>query len=92
MFLHCHSHLVLVGSAFLKNVYSVFQSNPAAVGFATLKQDVQSFGTLGRAGFSIDQNGSSNGTIIRTGAARRSSSSGVILSGIITAAVAIFTL
>lgn len=82
----------IVGSAFLKNVYSVFQSNPAAVGFATLKQDVQSFGTLGRAGFSIDQNGSSNGTIIRTGAARRSSSSGVILSGIITAAVAIFTL
>jgi cathepsin D len=82
----------IVGSAFLKNVYTVFQSNPTAVGFANLKQGVQSFGTLGEAGFSIDQNGNSNGTIIRTGAARRSSSSGVLLSAIFAAAVAISTL
>lgn len=82
----------IVGSAFLKNVYSVFQSQPAAVGFASLMPGVQSFGTLGEAGFAIDSNGNSNGTIIRTGAAERSVSSGVVISGIFAAAVAMFTL
>jgi len=73
----------VVGSAFLKNVYTVFQSNPAAVGFATLKANVQSFGTLGTAGFSIDGSGNTNGTIIRSAASRRASTI-LPLSGAIT--------
>lgn len=63
----------VIGSAFLKNVYTVFQSSPAAVGFANLKQNVQSFGELGPAGFSIDQSGNTNGTIIRSAATRQHS-------------------
>jgi len=63
----------VVGSAYLKNVYTVFQSNPAAVGFANLKSNVQSFGELGPAGFAIDQNGSTNGTLIPSAATGRQS-------------------
>ncbi|CAG8678550.1 16552_t:CDS:2, partial [Acaulospora colombiana] len=83
----------VVGSAFLKNVYTVFQASPAAVGFATLKEDVQSFGPLGVAGFAIDSNGNSNGTIIRAAATRSVSSSGwmsavlLVASGAVTAAL-----
>jgi hypothetical protein len=64
----------VVGSAFLKNVYTVFQASPAAVGFATLKDNVQDIGPLGVAGFAIDSNGNSNGTIIRAAATRSMSS------------------
>ncbi|CCA76595.1 related to aspartic protease [Serendipita indica DSM 11827] len=49
-----------IGSAFLKNVYTVLQSEPAAIGFATLRDNVQEFGTLGFAGLSIDENGHAN--------------------------------
>ncbi|KAG8804653.1 hypothetical protein FRC17_005915, partial [Serendipita sp. 399] len=61
----------VVGSAFLKNVYTVFQAEPAAVGFATLKDNVQSFGPIGVAGFSVDENGNTNGTIIGAAGVRR---------------------
>ncbi|CAG7847014.1 SubName: Full=Related to cathepsin d (Lysosomal aspartyl protease) {ECO:0000313/EMBL:CCA71247.1} [Serendipita indica DSM 11827] len=67
----------VIGSAFLKNVYTVLQSEPAAVGFARLRDNVQEFGTLGVAGFSINENGHTNGTI--TGAA--SSQSGMTILG-----------
>lgn len=69
----------VIGSAFLKNVYTVFQSDPAAVGFANLKSNVQSIGELGPAGFSIDENGNTNGTIIRSAAVRQHSS--ILLPG-----------
>jgi len=82
----------IVGSAFLKNVYTVFQSNPTAVGFASLKSNVQSFGTLGPAGFSIDQNGNSNGTIIHAGASQVHLSSGMLVSGIFATLLAVFAL
>jgi len=82
----------IVGSAFLKNVYTVFQSNPAAVGFAALKTNVQSFGELGPAGFSIDQNGNSNGTIIHAGASQTRLSTGVLASGIVASMAAMLWL
>ncbi|KAG8815759.1 hypothetical protein FRC18_001344 [Serendipita sp. 400] len=61
----------VVGSAFLKNVYTVFQSNPAAVGFASLKDNIQEFAPIGLAGFSIDESGNTNGTIIGAAGMRR---------------------
>lgn len=70
----------IVGSAFLKNVYTVFQSSPPAVGFALLKDNVQEFGTLGPAGFSIDDQGNTNGTIYLSAAERRLTVPGSILS------------
>lgn len=83
----------IVGSAFLKNVYTVFQSNPTAVGFATLKTGVQGFGTLGLAGFSIDQNGNSNGTIIHAGASQTRLSSGrVVVMGVVATVLVLFAL
>jgi cathepsin D len=79
----------VVGSAFLKNVYTVFQSNPAAVGFANLKANVQSFGTLGTAGFSIDQSGNTNGTIIHSAASRRASTILPLLGATTTTSLAL---
>jgi cathepsin D len=79
----------VVGSAFLKNVYTVFQSNPAAVGFANLKANVQSFGTIGTAGFSVDQNGNTNGTIIRSAASRRMSTVLPLLGATTTTSLAL---
>lgn len=82
----------IVGSAFLKNVYTVFQSNPNAVGFAKLKSGVQSFGTLGPAGFSIDENGHSNGTIIHAGASQVHLSGGMLVLGILATLIGVFVL
>lgn len=79
----------VVGSAFLKNVYSVFQSDPAAVGFATLRDNVQEFGTLGVAGFAVDQNGHTNGTIIGAASPRRPMT--ILGGGSVFAASALWT-
>jgi hypothetical protein len=75
----------VIGSAFLKNVYTVFQSEPPAVGFATLKRDIPSFGSLGLAGFAIDENGNTNATIIRsaTSAVTSKDTIGLALLGIV---------
>ena len=37
----------IVGDVFLKNVYSVFRANPAAVGFATLSSEANGLSALG---------------------------------------------
>lgn len=79
----------IVGSAFLKNVYTVFQSNPTAVGFARLKSGVQGFGTLGLAGFSIDENGNSTGTIVISSGSQPHVSRWIVLSGILATGLAL---
>jgi cathepsin D len=81
----------IVGSAFLKNVYTVFRSTPASVGFALLKPNVQSFGQLGPAGFAIDQDGNTNGTIY-SGASQTRLSGGMVLSGLFATMMAMFSL
>nr|ODO03912.1 endopeptidase [Cryptococcus depauperatus CBS 7855] len=53
----------IVGASFLKNVYTSFRYNPAAIGFAALKDNGGS--TAGNSSVPTRPNGNGNSTIIR---------------------------
>lgn len=73
----------VVGATFLKNVYSVYRSNPPSIGFAQLSAAAGGSGTPS-AGPSASTNGNSGGTAVGSGSSSTKAATGTLLVSAIT--------